>query len=177
MATEIAAETPHWISEAQSYISTAEEVAERLRKGINGGLETWSAMYHSLLSQHYEVTTGPLGRSEPEETVTLQRDAAELNGTAGGDYSTFIRRVIPDVDVVGTATARSQDTVVMDVIITGTLADGPLHLHSEMTCTLKQGRIVVYVVKTNLPEMRRYLAAMGNPYEGGGNPMMEVASD
>jgi hypothetical protein len=150
---------------------TAEEMAARIRTSLRSGFEMYASVHKTLFAQVIQLAMATF------EQPADQHEYSELDhgGVAGnGNYGAFLRRRIPDIDIAGTATARTADTVVADYTITGTLPDGPLHLHSEATYTLEDGLVVRYLVRHDAAEWQRYLRATGNPYEGGGFAAAEL---
>lgn len=112
---------------------------------------------------------GALGVAE-HEYVSLDHD-----GVAGsGNYGAFLRRRIPDIGIAGVSTTLPEDIIVSDFTITGSLPDGPLHLHSEATLTVQDGKVVRYRLRQNAAEMQRFLKATDDPYAGGGIPAVEL---
>lgn len=169
-----AQETPRWESEAMNTPETTAEMARRLTVAFGVNFEMYHSVHRTLFAPVIEVCVAPFEQTpDQHEYITLDHD-----GVAGtGNYGAFLRRTIPDIGVAGVATARSADTIVSDFTITGTLSDGPLHLHSEATLTVQDGKVVRYLVRQNPAEMQRFLKATGDPYSGGGIPAVELAAE
>lgn len=171
MTKESTGDVPKWTSVAMNTPENSDEMAHRIRIALRTGFEMYSSVHRTLFAPTIQVALAPWEQiSDQHEYIELDHD-----GVAGsGNYGTFLRRTIPDVDIAGTATARSAETIVADYTITGTLPDGPLHLHSEATYTVEDGQVVRYLVRHDPVEWQRYLRATGNPYEGGGIPAAEL---
>lgn len=171
MTTESTGAT--WTSEAMNTPETSVEMANRIRTSLRTGFEMYASVHKTLFASVIQLAMAPF------EQPADQHEYSELNhgGVGGnGNYGAFIGRTIPDIDIAGTATARSADTIVADYTITGTLPDGPLHMHSEATYTLENGLVVRYLVRHDHVEWQRYLRATGNPYKGGGFAAAELGS-
>jgi hypothetical protein len=156
-----------------TFESTA-EMARRITVAQGVSFEMYHSVHRTLFAPVIEVCVAPWEQPvDQHEYQTLDHD-----GVAGtGNYGAFLRRTIPDIDVAGTATARSEDTIVVDFTLTGTLPDGPLHLHSEATLTVADGKVVRYRVRQDPAEMQRFLRATGDPYVGGGITAVELNDD
>jgi hypothetical protein len=162
---------PHWDSEAMNTPENANEMARRISVALGVSFEMYHSVHRTLFAPVIEVCIAPWEQQVAEhEYITLDHDAV----AGSGNYGAFLRRRIPDISVAGIATARSEDTIVSDFTITGTLPDGPLHLHSEATLIIQNGKVVRYRVRQDATEMQRYLKATGNPYAGGGIPAVEL---
>lgn len=164
--------TPKWTSEAMNTPENTDEMARRIRIALGVSFEMYHSVHRTLFAPIIDVGVASWDKTEDQiEYVSLDHD-----GVAGeGNYGAFLRRRIPDIGIAGTATARSEDTIVADYTITGTLPDGPLHLHTEATLTVAEGKVVRYLVRHHTSEWQRFLTATGNPYEGGGIPAAELA--
>jgi hypothetical protein len=164
-------DAPRWTSEAMNTPESTEEMARRISIALRTGFEMYTSVHHTLFAPVIHVAMAPWGLpDEQHEYIELDHDAV----SGEGNYGAYLRRVIPDIDVAGTATARSADTIVSDYTITGTLPDGALHLHTEATLTVANGLVVRYRVRHHAEEWQRFLRATGNPYEGGGIPGAEL---
>lgn len=148
---------------------STEELARRIRVGFASGMEMYDSVHETMFADVIELSVSAW-TGGPDEYVPFDHAAAA--GT--GNYGAFLRRTIPDVGMTGTATALSADTIVVDSTVTGTLADGPLHLHSEFLLTVRDGLVVRYRVRQDPAEMQRFLKATGDPYAGGGVPAVEI---
>ncbi|WP_033287641.1 hypothetical protein [Amycolatopsis jejuensis] len=169
--TDPAADAPKWTSEAMNTPENTTEMAHRIRTALRSGFEMYSSVHRTLFAPVIQVALAHWEQT-PDQHQYLELDH---DGVAGsGNYGAFLRRTIPDIDVAGTATARTEETLVADYTITGTLPDGPLHLHSEATYTVENGLVVRYLVRHDPAEWQRFLRATGNPYEGGGLPDAEL---
>jgi hypothetical protein len=163
-----------WTSEAMNTPETTVEMARRISMSLSAGFEMYSSVHMTLFAPVIQVAMAPWGLPDEEhEYIELDHD-----GVAGdGNYGAFLRRTIPDIDVSGVATARDERVIVSDYTLTGTLPDGPLHLHTEATLTVENGEVVRYRVRHHAEEWQRFLRATGNPYEGGGIPGAELDAD
>lgn len=169
-----APEAPKWTSEAMNTAETTEEMARRITVALGVSFEMYTSVHATLFAPVIEVAMVPWEQAGDEhEYVTLDHEAVD----GDGNYGAFLRRTIPDIGIAGTATARSDDTIVADYTITGTLPDGPLHLHTEATLTVERGLVVRYRVRHRAAEWERFLRATGDPYAGGGVPGTELAPD
>lgn len=166
--------TPRWESEAMNTFENTVEMARRLTIAFGVNFEMYHSVHRTLFAPIIEVCVAPFEQMPDEhEYATLDHD-----GVAGtGNYGALLRRRIPDIGVAGVATARTDDTIVSDFTITGTLSDGRLHLHSEATLTVQDGKVVRYLVRQDPAEMQRFLRATGDPYAGGGLPAVELAPE
>ena len=172
--TENTTSAPKWTSEAMNTPESSEEMARRISIALRSGFEMYTSVHHTLFAQVIHVAIAPWELPEDQhEYIELDHDAV----SGEGNYGAFLRRVIPDIAVAGTATARSEDTIVADYTFTGTLPDGPLHLHTEATLGLENGLVVRYRVRHHPEEWQRFLRATGNPYEGGGVPGAELSEE
>lgn len=164
-------EPPRWRSEAMNTFETTEEMARRISVAQSVSFEMYHSVHRTLFAPVIELCVAPFEQpADQHRYQTLDHDA--VGGS--GNYGAFLRRTIPDIDIAGTATARSADTIVVDFTLTGTLADGPLHLHTEATLTVTDGKVVRYRVRQDPAEMQRFLAATGDPYAGGGVAAVEL---
>lgn len=171
-ANSIDSKPPRWESEAMNTPENTDEMARRISDALGVSFEMYHSVHRTLFAPVIELCMAPWEQPVAEHAyVTLDHDA--VAGT--GNYSAFLRRRIPDIGVAGRATARSEDTIVSDFTVTGSLPDGPLHLHSEATLTVKDGKVVRYRVRQDPVEMQRFLKAAGDPYAGGGIPAVELA--
>jgi SnoaL-like protein len=153
-------------------VETTEEAAARLHASIAAGPETYAAVLGTLWADTVKVMVQPFGPDVTDETQFVDT-------VMGGEtqFCTFIRRLVPDYDVVGTASTRPGDQIVMDITWTGTLPDGwSLHMHSTFICAMKDGRIYRYLVKIDPEETQRFVGGLGNPYGGSGVAAMEVGN-
>lgn len=168
----ISSKTPHWDSEAMNTPENAAEMARRISVALGVNFEMYHSVHRTLFAPVIEVCIAPWEQQVADQKyVTLDHDA--VGGS--GNYGAFLRRRIPDIGIAGVATARSDDTIVSDFTITGSLPDGPLHLHSEATLTIQDGKVVRYRVRQDAAEMQRFLKATGDPYAGGGIAAIELA--
>ena len=165
---------PRWESEAMNTPENTDEMARRISVALGVSFEMYHTVHRTLFAPVIEVCIAPWEQPVAEhEYLTLDHD-----GVAGtGNYGAFLRRRIPDIDIAGVATALSEDTIVNDFTITGTLPDGPLHFHSEATLTVHGGKVVRYRVRQDASVMQRFLKATGDPYAGGGIPAVELAKE
>ncbi|GAA1838429.1 hypothetical protein GCM10009836_16720 [Pseudonocardia ailaonensis] len=163
--------TARWTSVAMNTPETAVEMAGRIRTSLQTGFEIYASVHKTLFAPVIQLAMAPFEQPAGDH-LYAEMNHGEVGGN--GNYGAFLRRTIPDIDIVGTATARDETTVVADHTITGTLPDGPLHLHSEATYTLEEGLVVRYLVRHDHAEWQRYLRATGNPYEGGGVAAAEL---
>lgn len=171
MTKQTTTDAPKWTSEAMNTPENTDEMAGRIRTALKTGFEIYSSVHRTLFATIIHVALAPWEQApDQHEYIELDHDAV----AGSGNYGAFLRRTIPDIDIAGTATARSEDTIVADYTITGTLPDGPLHLHSEATYTVVNGEVVRYLVRHDPAEWQRFLRATGNPYEGGGIPAAEL---
>ncbi|MFD2415461.1 hypothetical protein [Amycolatopsis pigmentata] len=162
---------PKWTSEAMNTPENTDEMARRIRTALNVDFEMYHSVHHTLFAAVIEVAIAPWEQpTDQHEYTVLDHDTV----AGEGNYGAFLRRTIPDLAIAGTATARSADTIVADYTIIGTLPDGPLHLHTEATLNVENGKVVRYLVRHHAAEWQRFLAATGNPYEGGGIPSAEL---
>ena len=162
---------PKWTSKAMNTPESTEEMARRISIALRTGFEMYTSVHSTLFARVIHVAMAPWGLpDEQHQYIELDHEAV----AGEGNYGAYLRRVIPDIGVAGVATARSDDTIVADYTITGTLPDGPLHLHTEATLTVENGRVVRYRVRHRSEEWQRFLRATGNPYEGGGIPGAEL---
>jgi hypothetical protein len=166
-----ASPTTPYESEAMNTPENAQEMARRITVALGVNFEMYHSVHRTLFAAVIEVCIAPWEQREDEqEYVVLDHDA--IAGT--GNYGAFLRRRIPDIAIAGVATAVSDDRIISDFTLTGTLPDGPLHLHSEATLILREGRVVQYRVRQNPAEMQRFLKATGDPYKGGGIAAVEL---
>jgi len=165
------AAAPKWTSEAMNTPETSYEMANRIKVSLQSGFEMYSSVHKTLFADIIHVAMA-LFEDAPETHDYQELNHGAVGGT--GNYGAFLRRTIPDLDIAGTATARSDSLIVADYTMTGTLPDGPLHMHSEITYTVEDGRVVRYLVRHDAAEWQRYLRATGNPYQGGGLAAAEL---
>ena len=163
--------SPKWTSEAMNTPETTTEMARRISIALTTEFEMYTSVHQTLFAPVILVAMAPWTLPE-EDHEYLELDHDQVAGE--GNYGAFLRRTIPDIAVAGTATARSEDTIVADYTLTGTLPDGPLHMHTEATLTVENGLVVRYRVRHHAEEWQRFLRATGNPYEGGGIPGAEL---
>lgn len=165
---------PRWASEAMNTPENTNEMARRMSVAQGVSFEMYHSVHRTLFAPVIEVCVAPWEQPVAEhEYLTLDHDAV----AGSGNYGAFLRRRIPDINIAGVATALSEDTIVSNFTITGSLQDGPLHLHSEATLTVQDGKVVRYRVRQNPVEMQRFLKAAGDPYAGGGIPAVELARE
>lgn len=154
---------------------TTAELAARLREGIAAGFSTYASVEATMFAGSFETCMLPLGPT-PADARFVRLES----GPAGGRprVATIAQRLIPDLRIAGTATARPGDVVVGDFTLTGTLPDGwALHLHTEFRCEVEDGLVVRYVVKNDPDEFQRFVTALGNPYAGRGVETAEVREE
>jgi hypothetical protein len=168
------ATAPRWNSEAMNTPENTIEMARRISVAVGVNFEMYHSVHRTLFAPVIDVCMAPWEQT-PDQHEYVRLDHEAVGGS--GNYGAFLRRRIPDIGIAGVATARSDDTIAYDFTITGTLPDGPLHLHSEATLTVQDGKVVRYLVRQEPAEMQRFLKATGDPYAGGGIAAVELAKD